>query len=71
MQGHPPTPVVENSTQIRYWSDAPHRLLRNLFGNRHRATVNTFTQMRYCNVSSRIDIESKGISGTQKPCMYP
>jgi len=60
------------------------RLLRNLFGNRpagwgnrlqgvdrHRAAINTFTRMRYCDVSGRIDFESKGTPGTQKPGMYP
>jgi bis(5'-nucleosyl)-tetraphosphatase (symmetrical) len=60
------------------------RLLRNLFGNRppgwnnrlqgverHRATINTLTRMRYCDVTGRIDFEGKGTPGTQKPGMYP
>src|SRR6187402_4005498 len=60
------------------------RLLKNLFGNRppgwnnrlqgverHRATINTLTRMRYCDVSGRIDFEGKGTPGTQKPGMYP
>ena len=60
------------------------RLLRNLFGNRPaawnnrlqgidrlRATINTLTRMRYCDVNGRIDFEGKGMPGTQKPGMYP
>ncbi|BDU23214.1 symmetrical bis(5'-nucleosyl)-tetraphosphatase [Dyella sp. GSA-30] len=60
------------------------RILKNLFGNRPaawssrlqgiermRASINTFTRMRYCDVHGRIDFESKGIPGTQKPGMYP
>ncbi|MES1153854.1 MAG: symmetrical bis(5'-nucleosyl)-tetraphosphatase, partial [Rhodanobacter sp.] len=60
------------------------RLLKNLFGNRPaawnsrlqgiermRASINTLTRMRYCDVQGRIDFESKGIPGTQKPGMYP
>lgn len=61
----------------------PH-LLRNLFGNRpamwtnrlrgierHRATINTMTRMRYCDVNGRIDFDAKGVPGTQKPGLYP
>jgi bis(5'-nucleosyl)-tetraphosphatase (symmetrical) len=60
------------------------RLLKNLFGNRPaawssrlqgverlRASINTFTRMRYCDVQGRIDFEGKGVPGTQKPGMYP
>ncbi|MFI4959062.1 MAG: symmetrical bis(5'-nucleosyl)-tetraphosphatase [Lysobacterales bacterium] len=60
------------------------RLLRNLFGNRpavwstrlqgldrQRATINTMTRMRYCDVNGRIDFEAKGTPGTQKPGLYP
>ena len=60
------------------------RLLRNLFGNRPpgwssrlqgierlRASINTLTRMRFCDVNGRIDFEGKGIPGTQKPGMYP
>ncbi|MGP1665106.1 MAG: symmetrical bis(5'-nucleosyl)-tetraphosphatase [Rhodanobacter sp.] len=60
------------------------RLLRNLFGNRpavwssrlqgidrHRATINTLTRMRYCDVNGRIDFDAKGMPGTQKPGLYP
>ncbi|MBQ4855316.1 symmetrical bis(5'-nucleosyl)-tetraphosphatase [Rhodanobacter sp. B2A1Ga4] len=60
------------------------RLLRNLFGNRpaqwtsrlqgldrQRATINTMTRMRYCDVNGRIDFEAKGIPGTQKAGLYP
>jgi len=60
------------------------RLLRNLFGNkpavwssrlhgldRQRATINTMTRMRYCDVQGRIDFEAKGIPGTQKAGLYP
>ncbi|MCP1373917.1 symmetrical bis(5'-nucleosyl)-tetraphosphatase [Dyella lutea] len=60
------------------------RLLRNLFGNRPaawssrlqgiermRASINTLTRMRYCDIQGRIDFEGKGIPGTQKPGMYP
>ncbi|HEX7817538.1 symmetrical bis(5'-nucleosyl)-tetraphosphatase [Dyella sp.] len=60
------------------------RVLKNLFGNRPaawtsrlqgidrmRASINTFTRMRYCDVQGRIDFESKGTPGTQKPGMYP
>jgi bis(5'-nucleosyl)-tetraphosphatase (symmetrical) len=60
------------------------RLLRNLFGNRpavwssrlqgldrQRATINTMTRMRYCDVNGRIDFEAKDIPGTQKPGLYP
>jgi Diadenosine tetraphosphatase and related serine/threonine protein phosphatases len=60
------------------------RLLRNLFGNRpaqwtnrlqgldrQRATINTMTRMRYCDVNGRIDFDAKGIPGTQKPGLYP
>ncbi|HEY8586190.1 MAG TPA: symmetrical bis(5'-nucleosyl)-tetraphosphatase [Rhodanobacter sp.] len=60
------------------------RLLRNLFGNRpaawssrlqgqdrHRATINTTTRMRYCDVNGRIDFDAKGVPGTQKPGLYP
>jgi bis(5'-nucleosyl)-tetraphosphatase (symmetrical) len=60
------------------------RLLRNLFGNRpavwssrlqgldrQRATINTMTRMRYCDVNGRIDFEAKGVPGTQKAGLYP
>ena len=60
------------------------RLLRNLFGNRpavwssrlqgldsQRATINTLTRMRYCDVNGRIDFDAKGTPGTQKPGLYP
>ncbi|HEU4670807.1 MAG TPA: symmetrical bis(5'-nucleosyl)-tetraphosphatase [Dyella sp.] len=60
------------------------RLLRNLFGNRPaawssrlqgiermRASINTLTRMRYCDIHGRIDFEGKGVPGTQKPGMYP
>ncbi|WEN16160.1 symmetrical bis(5'-nucleosyl)-tetraphosphatase [Rhodanobacter sp. AS-Z3] len=60
------------------------RLLRNLFGNRPavwsarlqgldrlRATINTTTRMRYCDVNGRIDFDAKGVPGTQKPGLYP
>ncbi|HEY9133411.1 MAG TPA: symmetrical bis(5'-nucleosyl)-tetraphosphatase [Dyella sp.] len=60
------------------------RVLKNLFGNRPaawtsrlqgidrmRASINTLTRMRYCDIHGRIDFESKGIPGTQKPGMYP
>jgi bis(5'-nucleosyl)-tetraphosphatase (symmetrical) len=60
------------------------RILKNLFGNRPaawssrlqgiermRASINTFTRMRYCDIHGRIDFESKGVPGTQKPGMYP
>ncbi|HET6804273.1 MAG TPA: symmetrical bis(5'-nucleosyl)-tetraphosphatase [Frateuria sp.] len=60
------------------------RLLRNLFGNRpatwssrlqgverFRATINTMTRMRYCDVNGRIDFEAKGAPGSQKPGLYP
>jgi bis(5'-nucleosyl)-tetraphosphatase (symmetrical) len=60
------------------------RLLRNLFGNRpavwssrlqgldrQRATINTMTRMRYCDVNGRIDFEAKDTPGTQKPGLYP
>jgi bis(5'-nucleosyl)-tetraphosphatase (symmetrical) len=60
------------------------RLLRNRFGNRpavwssrlqgmdrHRATINTLTRMRYCDVNGRIDFDAKGVPGTQKPGLYP
>lgn len=60
------------------------RLLKNLFGNRpalwtsrlqglerSRAAINTFTRMRYCDVSGRIDFDAKGMPGTQKPGLYP
>ncbi|MBD8899464.1 symmetrical bis(5'-nucleosyl)-tetraphosphatase [Rhodanobacter sp. DHG33] len=60
------------------------RILRNLFGNRpagwssrlqgldrHRATINLLTRMRYCDVNGRIDFEAKGEPGTQRPGLYP
>lgn len=60
------------------------RLLKNLFGNRPaawssrlqgverlRASINTLTRMRYCDVQGRIDFEGKDVPGTQKPGMYP
>ncbi|MFK2877492.1 symmetrical bis(5'-nucleosyl)-tetraphosphatase [Rhodanobacter hydrolyticus] len=60
------------------------RILRNLFGNRpagwssrlqgldrHRATINLLTRMRYCDVNGRIDFESKDMPGTQRPGLYP
>ena len=60
------------------------RLLSNLFGNRpalwtsrlqgldrQRATINTMTRMRYCDVNGRIDFEAKGMPGTQKAGLYP
>ncbi|HEX5306245.1 MAG TPA: symmetrical bis(5'-nucleosyl)-tetraphosphatase [Dyella sp.] len=60
------------------------RLLKNLFGNRPaawssrlqgverlRASINTLTRMRYCDIQGRIDFEGKGVPGTQKPGMYP
>jgi bis(5'-nucleosyl)-tetraphosphatase (symmetrical) len=58
------------------------RLLKNLFGNRpaawssrlqgierFRASINTMTRMRYCDVNGRI--EAKGMPGSQKPGLYP
>ena len=60
------------------------RILKNLFGNRpagwssrlqgldrHRATINLLTRMRYCDVNGRIDFEAKDIPGTQRPGLYP
>jgi bis(5'-nucleosyl)-tetraphosphatase (symmetrical) len=60
------------------------QLLRNLFGNRpavwssrlqgldrQRATINTMTRMRYCDVNGRIDFDAKGVPGSQKPGLYP
>jgi bis(5'-nucleosyl)-tetraphosphatase (symmetrical) len=60
------------------------RLLKNLFGNRpaawssrlqgverFRASINTMTRMRYCDVNGRIDFEAKGIPGSQRPGLYP
>jgi bis(5'-nucleosyl)-tetraphosphatase (symmetrical) len=60
------------------------RLLKNLFGNRPaawnsrlqgiermRASINTLTRMRYCDIQGRIDFDAKGIPGTQKPGLYP
>jgi bis(5'-nucleosyl)-tetraphosphatase (symmetrical) len=60
------------------------RLLKNLFGNRpaawssrlqgierFRASINTMTRMRYCDVNGRIDFEAKGMPGSQKPGLYP
>jgi bis(5'-nucleosyl)-tetraphosphatase (symmetrical) len=60
------------------------RLLKNLFGNRpaawssrlqgierFRASINTMTRMRYCDVNGRIDFDAKGVPGTQKPGLYP
>ena len=60
------------------------RLLKNLFGNRpatwsgrlqglerFRASINTMTRMRYCDINGRIDFEAKGMPGTQKPGLYP
>ena len=69
----------------RELSSARHpKLLRNLFGNRpavwsnrlqgldrQRATINTLTRMRYCDVNGRIDFDAKGTPGTQKPGLYP
>ena len=39
--------------------------------DRHRATINTMTRMRYCDVNGRIDFDAKGVPGTQKPGLYP
>lgn len=60
------------------------RLLKNLFGNRPaawtfrqqgiermRASINTLTRMRFCDVNGRIDFASKGAPGSQKPGLYP
>ncbi|BBD80950.1 symmetrical bis(5'-nucleosyl)-tetraphosphatase [Aerosticca soli] len=60
------------------------RLLKNLFGNRPgqwsnrlqgidrlRAGINMMTRMRYCDVEGRIDFESKGVPGSQRPGLYP
>lgn len=60
------------------------RLLKNLFGDRpavwssrlqgierFRASINTFTRMRFCDVQGRIDFDGKGAPGTQRPGMYP
>lgn len=60
------------------------RILRNLFGNRpaawssrlqgldrHRATINLLTRMRYCDINGRIDFEAKDTPGTQRPGLYP
>lgn len=60
------------------------RLLKNLFGNRPaawssrlqgierlRASINTFTRMRFCDVQGNIDFDGKGVPGTQKPGLYP
>lgn len=60
------------------------RLLRNLFGNRPavwsqrlqgldrlRATINTMTRMRYCDVNGRIDFDAKDVPGTQRAGLYP
>lgn len=60
------------------------RLLRNLFGNRpaawsqrlqgldrQRATINTMTRMRYCDVNGRIDFDAKDVPGSQRAGLYP
>ena len=60
------------------------RLLKNLFGNkpavwssrlqgieRYRASINTFTRMRFCDVQGHIDFDGKGAPGTQNAGMYP
>jgi bis(5'-nucleosyl)-tetraphosphatase (symmetrical) len=36
-----------------------------------RASINTMTRMRFCDVNGRIDFEGKGAPGTQKAGMYP
>lgn len=60
------------------------RLLQRMFGNhparwspkltgldRHRATINVLSRMRYCDVNGRIDFDAKGPPGTQKAGLYP
>lgn len=68
----------------RLRSDDYRRLLKNMFGDRPgvwskklsgddrtRAIINVMTRMRYCDVRGRIDFDSKGRPGTQKPGFYP
>ncbi len=60
------------------------RLLRHLFGNkpatwsqnlhgtdRLRASINVLTRMRFCDARGKVDFDSKGRPGTQKPGLYP
>ncbi len=68
----------------RLRGDDYRRLLKNMFGDRPgvwskklsgddrtRAIINVMTRMRYCDVRGRIDFDSKGRPGTQKPGFYP
>lgn len=78
--------AIRAATDVERELSSPRhpRLLNNLFGNRpatwsnrlhgldrHRATINTMTRMRYCDVNGRIDFDAKDIPGTQKPGLYP
>ncbi len=68
----------------RLRGDDYRRLLKNMFGDRpgtwskkltgddrSRAIINVMTRMRFCDVRGRIDFDSKGAPGTQKPGFYP
>jgi bis(5'-nucleosyl)-tetraphosphatase (symmetrical) len=68
----------------RLHGDEHKRLLKTMFGDRPnawskklngddriRAIINVMTRMRFCDVRGRIDFDSKGAPGTQKPGFYP
>jgi len=68
----------------RLRGDDYRRLLKNMFGDRpgtwskklsgderSRAIINVMTRMRFCDIRGRIDFDSKGAPGTQKPGFYP
>lgn len=76
------TRAAEVEQRLR--GDDYRRLLKSMFGDRpntwskkltgddrSRAIINVLTRMRFCDVRGRIDFDSKGAPGTQKPGFYP
>ncbi len=57
---------------MRMYGNRPRGWTKELKGlNRLRASINTFTRMRYCDVKGNIDFEAKGMPGTQAAPNYP
>jgi bis(5'-nucleosyl)-tetraphosphatase (symmetrical) len=57
---------------LRMYGDRPRAWSKELKGlNRLRASINTFTRMRYCDVKGNIAFDAKGMPGTQAPGFYP
>ena len=73
----PAPPQAEAPDPARFqpktmFGDRPNAWSKKLNGDdRIRAIINVMTRMRFCDVRGRIDFDSKGAPGTQKPGFYP